>query len=57
MGLDLHVKIGNQVKVGDPIVTLYHNDKGLNEAIKLISESYVIGPEKKEVVLIEDMID
>jgi len=57
VGLDLHVKIGNQVKVGDPIVTLYHNDKGLNEAIKLISESYVIGPEKKEVVLIEDMID
>ncbi|HEY8405942.1 MAG TPA: pyrimidine-nucleoside phosphorylase, partial [Acholeplasma sp.] len=55
VGLDLHVKIGNQVKVGDPIVTLYHNDKGLNEAIKLISESYVIGPEKKEVVLIEDM--
>lgn len=57
VGLDLHVKIGNQVKVGDPIVTLYHNDKGLNEAIKLITESYVIGPEKKEVVLIEDMID
>ncbi len=56
VGLDLHVKIGDKVEIGDPIVTLYHHHKGLNDAIQLIEESYQIGSTKKIVKLIEDMV-
>ncbi|WP_162164043.1 pyrimidine-nucleoside phosphorylase [Acholeplasma hippikon] len=56
VGLDLHKKIGDEVKKGDAIVTLYHNEKGLKDAIKLISESYVIGNTKRTLKLIEETI-
>lgn len=56
VGLDLHKKIGDEVKKGDPIVTLYHNEKGLKDAIELIGESYVIGNEKRTLKLIEETI-
>lgn len=32
VGIDLFVKIGDQVKKGDTIGVIYHNDKGLKEA-------------------------
>lgn len=56
VGLDLHVKIGDQIKLGDPIVTLYHHDKGLSDAVNLIEQSYQIGQTKKTIKLIEEMV-
>lgn len=57
VGLDLHKKIGDKVEKGDKIVTLYHHEKGLKEAIDLIQKSYVIGPKKRELKLIEETIN
>lgn len=56
VGLDLHKKIGDAVEINEPIVTLYHHDKGLDEAINLINESYTIGPKKRILKLIEETI-
>lgn len=56
VGLDLHAKIGHKVKKGDVIATVYHNNKGLDEAVKILTNAIIIGPSKKEVVLIEETI-
>ncbi len=56
VGLDLHKKIGDTVEIGEPIVTLYHHDKGLEDAIELINQSYVVGPKKRTTKLIEETI-
>lgn len=52
VGLDLHVKIGDKVNVGDSLATLYVNKKGIEEATKLILDSVVIGNTKKANKLI-----
>ena len=56
VGLDLHLKIGSKVKKGDLIATIYHNDKGLEEAIKTLERAIIIGKKQKKVVLIEKTI-
>lgn len=56
VGLDLKKKIGDEVKVGEVICILHHQDKGLKDAIELIEKSYVIGSEKRELKLIEETI-
>lgn len=56
VGLDLHKKIGDDVKIGDPIVTIYHHDKGLQEAKEIIEKSYVVGPKQIKLKLIEETI-
>lgn len=57
VGLDLHKKIGDKVEVGDSICTIYHHDKGLDEAINIINNSYVIGKHKRKLKLIEKTIN
>jgi len=52
VGLDLHKKIGDYVKEGEPLVTLYVGDKGIEEATKLINDNIIIGDNKKENKLI-----
>lgn len=57
VGLDLHVKIGDAIKKGEPIATLYVGTKGIEEATKLVLGSVVIGNEKKENKLILGLIN
>lgn len=52
VGLDLHKKIGDKVDKGETLVTLYVNEKGIEEATKLINESITIGDTKTENKLI-----
>lgn len=52
VGLDLHVKIGDEIKTGEPLATLYVSSKGIDEATNLIYESITIGNTKKENKLI-----
>lgn len=56
VGLKLHKKIGDKVEAGQPLVTMYVADKGIDEATKLIEESIVIGNEQLKVELIKKII-
>lgn len=56
VGLDLHLKIGSKVKKGDVIATIYHNDKGLEDAAKILQKAIIIGNNKRDVILIEKTI-
>lgn len=57
VGVDLHKKIGDYVKKGDTLATLYIGDKGVNEAEKLILDALVIGDKKVSVELIKGVIN
>lgn len=46
VGLIMHKKIGEDIKVGDKLVTIYHNKKDITEIIALIKESISICQEK-----------
>ncbi len=56
VGIDLHLKIGDKVETGDVIATIYHNDKGLSDAIQVLNNAIKIGKTKKKVKLIEKVI-
>src|SRR5690554_6411008 len=56
VGIDLNKKIGNPVKSGEVICTLYHEEKGLKDAIEIINKSYVVGKEKIKIELIKETI-
>ncbi len=56
VGIDLHKKIGDQVKKGDVIATLYVQDKGIEEAKKLITDAIEIGDKKTSITLIKKKI-
>ncbi|MDK2971810.1 MAG: pyrimidine-nucleoside phosphorylase [Candidatus Sumerlaeota bacterium] len=46
VGLEVHLKVGAEVKAGERLVTLHHRGgKGLEEARKLLAEAIVIGEE------------
>lgn len=52
VGVDLHKKIGDFVKVGDVLATLYVQHKGIDEAKELINKALTIGTEKRSIPLI-----
>lgn len=56
VGIDLHKKIGDQVKKGDVLATLYVRNKGIDEAKSLLLDAITIGQEKTEIVLIKKKI-
>lgn len=56
VGIDLHKKIGDQVKKGDVLATLYVKDKGIEEAKKLILDAISIGNQKQSITLIKKKI-
>ncbi len=56
VGIDLHKKIGDQVKNGDVLATLYVRDKGIDEAKKLVLDSVSIGDKKTTIKLIKKKI-
>jgi pyrimidine-nucleoside phosphorylase len=51
VGLDFHKRIGDAVKKGDLLTTIYYNaDAQLNEAKAMIADGYHIGPEACKVL-------
>jgi pyrimidine-nucleoside phosphorylase len=56
VGVDLHKKIGDYIKKGDKIATLYVRDKGILEAQALILGAIKTGSHKKVLDLIKKTI-
>lgn len=56
VGIDLHKKIGDYVQKGDVIATLYVNDKGIEDAKKLILDALSFGDSKVEQSLIRGIV-
>lgn len=56
VGILFHKKIGDYVEVGDVILDIHANQKGLDEALSTLEKAIHIGSQKKEVVLIEGVI-
>ncbi|CCV64461.1 thymidine phosphorylase [Alteracholeplasma palmae J233] len=56
VGLDLRLKIGDKVNVGDTIAIIYHHDKGVVEASKILEKAISIGNKKVAFKLIEKVI-
>lgn len=52
VGIDLHKKIGDPVRKGDVLATLYVRDKGIDEAKALVLNAITIGQEVKKMPLI-----
>ncbi len=46
VGLVMNVSLGSAVKKGDVLCTVYHNSRGLDDALALLSKSIHIGPEQ-----------
>ena len=56
VGLELHKKVGDYVKAGDDLLTIYHHQKGLSDALKLLEEAYHLSEEVKDVQYIIDTV-
>jgi pyrimidine-nucleoside phosphorylase len=58
-GIMVHMKLGDEVHAGDRVATIhYNNEDGVESAVKLLQESYVIGEEKPtEFRLIHEVIE
>jgi pyrimidine-nucleoside phosphorylase len=56
VGVDLHKKIGDYIKKGDHIATLYVRDKGVKEAQSFIKNAIQTGQIKKDIQLIKKTI-
>lgn len=56
VGIRLDKKIGDKVKIGDTILRIYHNDKGLDEAVKILEESIIISKKYKKDKLIAKIV-
>jgi pyrimidine-nucleoside phosphorylase len=56
VGIELHKKVGDYVKAGDDLLTIYHHQKGLSDALKLLEEAYHLSEEVKEVQYIFDTV-
>ena len=56
VGIELHKKVGDYVNKGDLLLTIYHQHKGLGEAINSISSAYEYTSQQKQVEYILDTI-
>lgn len=56
VGLVLHHKIGDQVQVGDALVTVYSNQEDIAQVEKLIRDNFIIGASATAPQLIHEVI-
>ena len=49
VGVMLHAKVGDKVEAGTPLVTVYHNTRGLEEAVRLLKDAFTFSDEPVEV--------
>lgn len=56
VGIKLHKKVGDAVQEGDTLLTIYSNQKDIEDVIERIEQSITIGESGEEPVLIHEMI-
>jgi pyrimidine-nucleoside phosphorylase len=56
VGVYIHQKVGDKIKSGQPLFTLYHTNKGLTEAIELLEEAVVFSDKNVDISYIYDVI-
>jgi len=56
VGVYIHQKVGDKIKANQPLFTLYHNTKGLKEAIQLLEEAVEYSEKSVDVTYIYDVI-
>lgn len=56
VGIYIHKKVGQKISKGESLFTLYHQNKGLNEAIELLKEAVECTDEKVETSYIYEVI-
>ena len=56
VGIKLHKKVGDPVQEGDTLLTIYSNQKDIEDVIERIEQSITIGESGEEPVLIHEMI-
>jgi pyrimidine-nucleoside phosphorylase len=56
VGVYMHQKVGDKIKSGQPLFTLYHTNKGLTEAIELLEEAVVFSDKNVDISYIYDVI-
>jgi pyrimidine-nucleoside phosphorylase len=42
VGLEIHVRLGDHITRGQPLITLHHADTGVDDAVGLLRDAYVI---------------
>lgn len=57
VGIELHHKLGDQVKAGDPLLTIYSNQEKIPAVEKLLDESIVISDHYDKPQLIHEIIE
>ena len=43
VGLEIHARLGDAISVGQPIATVYHQEKGLDECLEVLKDAFTIG--------------
>lgn len=56
VGIELHKKVGDYVEKGENLLTIFHQDKGLKDAIELLENAFDYTNAEKEVQFILDTI-
>lgn len=56
VGIELHHKLGDQVKAGDPLLTIYSNQQKIPAVEKLLDESIAISDHYEKPQLIHEII-
>ena len=49
VGFEIHRKIGDEISIGDPILTIYHNNSDVSNIEAMIQDAYVISEEKPKI--------
>lgn len=52
----MHKKVGDEVKEGEVLLTIYSNQEEIQEVIDRIEQSITIGDSGEEPILIHEMI-
>jgi len=56
VGVELIHKVGDSVKVGEPLAWIYHRGRGVEEAEQALARAFLVAPEAKPAPLILEVI-
>ena len=57
VGIELHHKLGDTVKAGEPLLTIYSNRQGIEDVEQLLDESIEVSDHGEQPTLIHEIIE